>query len=502
MIGVAQLEMPPWLKPPLELPVENEKQAPSVGADHEAARREVPGQQVVSLKCAFGRLPEELRHPSLRFELGGTSRLEGGEIPAKTHDLLGPWHHLFRVPWGGRTRNTASPPPCASLPFRASALDMDRPLLEQALGSLEDLGYSEFFQQSLQESAADCLPGRIVGQHRRQWDIAHADGVERAVLAGRRFHARSGQKHDEIQPTIGDWVGWRRPGEGQLPVIEHVLERRTFLARTSNKLRGLRQIIVANVDLIAVVAAFSPPDSSQAVQQRSLHPRRIERFLTAIRPGGARPIIVLNKADLAPDADEQAERLAERFGTPTFALSAFSPEGVSAIRAQMSQGETIGFVGQSGVGKSSLVNRLLGQDVHRVGSLREEDARGRHTTTHRSLLLGPGPVLVIDTPGLRELSISEGRLEDLAAFEDIEKLAAECRFRDCTHKEEPGCQVRQAVQTGQLAADRLRSYLTLADEVKATASVDPTLRLFARTKEAKRKVPKRQLRPPRDEDER
>lgn len=377
---------------------------------------------------------------------------------------------------------------------------MDRPTLEQALGSLEDLGYSEFFQRSLQRDAPDCLPGRIVGQHRRQWDIAHAEGVERAVLAGRRFHARTGQKQDEIQPTIGDWVGWRRPGEGQLPVIEQVLERRTFLARTSNKLRGLRQVIVANVDLIAVVAAFSPPDSSPAVQQRSLHPRRIERFLTAIRPGGARPIIVLNKADLAPDATEQAERLAERFGTPTLALSAFSPEGVDAVRAQLSQGETIGFVGQSGVGKSSLVNRLLGQEVHRVGSLREEDARGRHTTTHRSLLLGPGPVLVIDTPGLRELSISEGRLEDLAAFEDIEQLATTCRFRDCTHKEEPGCQVRLAVETGKLAADRLRSYLTLADEVKATASVDPTARLFARTKEAKRKVPKRQQRDPHDDD--
>jgi len=376
---------------------------------------------------------------------------------------------------------------------------MDQPPLEQALGSLEDLGYSEFFQQSLERDAPECQPGRIVGQHRRQWDIAHGAGVERAVLAGRRFHAKSGQKQDEIQPTIGDWVGFRRPAEGQLPVIEHLLERRTFLARTSSKLRGLRQIIVANVDVIAVVAAFSPPDASLSVQQRSLHPRRIERFLTAIRPGGARPLVILNKADLVPDAQEQAERLAERIGAPTFALSAFSPEGVGAIRTELGRGETIGFVGQSGVGKSSLVNRLLGQDVHRVGSMREEDARGRHTTTHRSLLLGPGPVLVIDTPGLRELSISEGRLEDLAAFEDVEQLAGECRFRDCTHKDEPGCNVRQAVERGQLSADRLRSYLTLADEVKATGAADPTARPFARTKEAKRKIPKRQRYEPPEE---
>jgi|GEM_PF-105397 len=360
--------------------------------------------------------------------------------------------------------------------------------------SLEDLGFGEFFQASLDRDAPGLEPGRIVGQHRRQWDIAHAQGVERAVLAGRRFFARSGQKQDEIQPAIGDWVAWRRPGPGQLPVIEQVLVRRTFLARTSNKLRGQRQIIVANVDVVAVVAAFTPPDSSLAVQQRSLHPRRIERFLTAIRPGGARPLVILNKADLVPDAQAQADQLSERLGAKALALSALTDDGTQALLGQLGRGETIGFVGQSGVGKSSLVNRLLGHEVHRIGSLREEDARGRHTTTHRSLLLGPGQVLVIDTPGLRELSISEGRLEDLAAFEDVEALASECRFRDCTHKDEPGCNVRRAVETGQLSADRLRSYVTLADEVKSTGAANPDARPFARTKEAKRKIPKRDRR--------
>jgi ribosome biogenesis GTPase / thiamine phosphate phosphatase len=356
--------------------------------------------------------------------------------------------------------------------------------------SLEDLGYGEFFQASLERDAPGLEPGRIVGQHRRQWDIAHAGGVERAVLAGRRFFARSGQKQDEIQPAIGDWVAWRRPGPGQLPVIEQVLERRTFLARTSNKLRGQRQIIVANVDVVAVVAAFTPPDASLAAQQRSLHPRRIERFLTAIRPGGARALVILNKADLAPDAEAQADQLSERLGTKALALSALTDDGAQALLDQLARGETI----QSGVGKSSLVNRMLGHEAHRIGSLREEDARGRHTTTHRSLLLGPGQVLVIDTPGLRELSISEGRLEDLAAFEDVEALASECRFRDCTHKDEPGCNVRHAVETGQLSADRLRSYVTLADEVKSTGAANPEARPFARTKEAKRKIPKRDRR--------
>jgi len=364
---------------------------------------------------------------------------------------------------------------------------------------LEDLGYSAHFKDALERGAPGTEPGRIVGQHRRQWDIAHASGEERAVLAGRRFHSRTGQKQDEIQPTIGDWVGFRRQGEGQLPVIEQVLERRTFLARTSNKLRGLRQVIVANVDVIAVVAAFTPPEASAATAQRSLHPRRIERFLTAIRPGGARPLVVLNKADLESDAEERAEQLAARLGVPTIAVSALGSGAAEALKRHLGPGETIAFVGLSGVGKSSLVNLLLGEEVHKVAALREEDARGRHTTTHRSLLLGPGPVLVIDTPGLRELSISEGRLEDLATFEDVENLAAACRFRDCTHKDEPGCNVRAAVISGHLPADRLQSYLTLAAEVKATGSADPTARPFARTKEPKRKIPKRQRHEPPDE---
>lgn len=362
-------------------------------------------------------------------------------------------------------------------------------LQEDPPPGLEAWGYGDFFREQARALEAELAPGRVVGQHRREWDIAHASGVERAVLAGRRWHAGSVEEDDLVQPTIGDWVGFRRAEGSPMPVIEQVLARRTFLARSAPSLRGARQVIVANVDVIAVVAAFSAADKSQSTLRRSLHPRRIERFLTAMRPGGAAPLVLLNKADLVSDAERRAQELSSRLGVPVLPVSAVLEGGIDSLRQRFLPGQTLGLVGMSGVGKSSLVNRLLGRDQQEVGAWREEDARGKHTTTRRSMLRTADGVLLIDTPGLRELSLSEGRPSDLDAFEDIEALGADCKFRDCQHQGEPGCRVLEAVAKGELDPDRLRSFLTLAAEVRA--GMKPEVKPPSRAKAPKQKSPKR-----------
>lgn len=357
---------------------------------------------------------------------------------------------------------------------------------------LAHLGYDAFFAKQLVALGPDLAPARIVGQHRREWDVHDGQQIERAVLAGRRWSPTKGARNDEAQPTIGDWVALSlKPG--QRPVIEHILARKTFLARTSVARRGQRQVLVANVDVIAVVSAFSPPDVTDSVAKRSLHPRRIERYLAAIQPGGAEGLVVLNKADLHPDTSRIADELSIRLtGAKVLSICAKEPFGLNSLREHLSVGKTIGFVGLSGVGKSSIVNALLGRDVQKVMAAREDDARGRHTTTHRSLFVSEEGFLLIDTPGMRELAISDTDDADLSSFGDIVALSAACRFRNCTHLKEPGCAVVSAVSGGELDSDRLVSYRGLAQELTANTSADPARRPHPRTNAPRKSKPKRQ----------
>lgn len=332
---------------------------------------------------------------------------------------------------------------------------------------LDSFGFGEFFAAQMSGLSDDLFPARVVGQHRREWDIVTAEGATRALLAGRRW---SPGKHEDVaatQPTVGDFVAVRGGSGGELPVIEHILERRTWLSRTSLAKRGARQTLVANVDVVAVVAAFAHPDSSDFAAKRSLQPRRIERYLTAIEKGGATPLVVLNKSDLDPRAEQTREALADRLGTcPVITLSCLVNPGLEPLLERTQKGQTIGLVGLSGVGKSSIVNRLLGHAAQKVSSERTSDARGRHTTTHRELFRTDSGLIVIDTPGMREFALVGGDEADLGAFSDIAELAKRCQFRDCSHGDEPGCSVARAVERRELEADRLRSFRLLADELK------------------------------------
>jgi ribosome biogenesis GTPase len=294
---------------------------------------------------------------------------------------------------------------------------------------------------------------RIVAQHRDAYRISTPAGERNGVLAGRLRHETS--RHSDL-PAVGDFVGIRL-SEGDGPaVIDAVLPRRTVLMRRAAGERPDDQVIAANIDIVFVVLGLD----------HDFNVRRVERYLAAVWEGGAVPVVLLNKSDLCDDVETKLDELrGVAIGVDAHVLSALNAEGLDAIDAYLKDGVTIGFVGSSGVGKSTLLNRLLGREAQATNDVREHDSRGRHTTTHRQLFVLPGGASVIDTPGMREFRLSLG-LSDAeggvdGVFADIEALAAQCRFADCAHGDEPGCAVRE-----QIDPHRLASYHKLLRELR------------------------------------
>jgi ribosome biogenesis GTPase len=227
------------------------------------------------------------------------------------------------------------------------------------------------------------------------------------------------------------------------------------------------QAVAANVDLAIIVCAFGPEQSDARVRERGLNARRVERYLRAAADAPARALLVVNKADLRADAAEQLARLRAEVGVEALLASAESGLGLAELSGRIEPGTTAVVLGSSGVGKSSLVNRLLGSGRQRVDAIRADDARGRHTTTGRELFLLPGGGILIDTPGMRELGLFADADTDLTStgFGDIDRIAEACQFRDCRHQTEPGCAVRAAVSAGELASERLEHAHKLGREM-------------------------------------
>jgi ribosome biogenesis GTPase len=312
--------------------------------------------------------------------------------------------------------------------------------------SIERYGWSTEREQEFAPLRADGLaPARVVVQQRGSYTVESEHGERAAEPSGRLRHEAA----EGGLPVTGDWVGVRGTR------IEAVLPRRTAFVRKAAGEAAVQQVVAANFELAFVVAAL--PDDVNA--------RRLERYVTAVWESGAIPVVVLTKTDLADDvagATLEVESVAP--GVEVHAISSITGEGVEALRALLAPNRTAVLVGSSGVGKSTLVNRLLGEERQAVADVRA-DGRGRHTTTHRELLPVPGGGLLLDTPGMRELGLwaEEESLE--SAFDDVAELAAACRFSDCTHVHEPGCAVRAAVEEGRLDAARLASFHKLAREL-------------------------------------
>jgi ribosome biogenesis GTPase / thiamine phosphate phosphatase len=290
------------------------------------------------------------------------------------------------------------------------------------------------------------VPGRIVASLGESHSVVTSDGLVSALETGRiRFAANSALD----LPTVGDWVGLRRVGE--VCLVDHLFPRRAFLARRKAGRADEPQLVAANVDVVFVVTA--------ATGEHNL--RRLERYVAAVHAGGATPEIVLNKVDLVADRAPFLSSMPT--GVRVHALSALHGEGVEAL--ELGGRRTYAFVGSSGVGKSTIVNRLLEVDRQRVTALARDDT-GRHTTTHRELFVVPGrEAVIIDTPGMRELGMwSADGLDE--TFSEIAALAERCKFRDCGHESEPGCAVVAAIADGTLEESRLHAWRKLLREAR------------------------------------
>jgi ribosome biogenesis GTPase len=298
-------------------------------------------------------------------------------------------------------------------------------------------------------------PGRVALEHNHVYRVLTSGGERLAEAAGRLKHRAEGR---HALPVVGDWVAVRPNPSGGPSHIREVLARQSWFSRKSAGRETTEQVVAANIDTVFVVFGLDKPVNARA----------IERYLVVARHSGAVPVVVLNKADLAgdgaPDCAAEAARVAG--DTPVIAVSARSGAGLDVVRGYLERGRTLALLGPSGAGKSSLVNQLVGREVLPTGEVREWDARGRHTSVHRQLVVCEGGGLIIDTPGMRELQLWESEAVG-QAFDDIAALAVSCRFSDCGHDHEPGCAVKAAVEAGSLDAGRHQSYLKLQAEQAA-----------------------------------
>jgi ribosome biogenesis GTPase len=320
---------------------------------------------------------------------------------------------------------------------------------------LEIFGWNDFFESSFAPySHQSLLPGRVTIQHKDRYVLFTERGEVSGKVSG-KFRFEISGLHDF--PAVGDWVVFEIDSGDQTAVIHHVLERRTKFSRKVAGDRPDEQVLAANIDIVFLVMGLDA----------NYNLRRLERHLTVASESGARTVIVLNKSDLCLRIEEcTREVLSIAHDNHVVVMSALLKENVVPISSLLTPGTTGVLLGSSGVGKSTITNLLLDKEYAKVQNVRVTDSHGRHTTAHRELLVLPNGGMIIDTPGLRELQLWSGEdgLQD--SFDDIEALAANCRFRDCMHESEPGCAVIAAVELGTIEQERYESFQKLQSETR------------------------------------